>query len=755
MTFTRDCTAIAVPRRTRFYALFLVGTIFFAYHYVLLDSDLPDGSKDAQPQPTTSSDEDWKTRAQALELQVRELQAKLKLGAHENAFVEKSQPYRISLEDDLPGIEGSGDLDGILNAPKTTKTSARDSRTYRNTPGTRQHGGVHNEVLYMQSDRQLNIPTWDKSRPLPAWWEETQRLIKELEARPNMGPLPDKYILVDVCIWLGYNNVRYILENGALFAELAGRTLVFPEYVYMRACDESDLCRLYGTLEDLAYAPDNKFPRWTVPTNEIWDLPEIRKRHNIITTSEFVKIQLVKHGIVVEDPKEWIESRGGELGAAQPLNIGMAFLDVNSSLTMESRDFLDEWYPYNSNQMSFDDIDPLPNHGALPSLAEASKDNPVPPHPMAPIWSFKYGPDMSVNWTTENLQAIRWAEDYSSTFVNPNGGGIIPVGFKQMYASIKSDYVHWIEGIHRFGWPPCQFTSEEGRDRFIEIVVKDLKVHPDIVAAREAMFAKLQQWVGGEGRTYQAVHLRQGDMIALGYFPKIDPDEFARVVAYTLWRHRMRVSNKDDPVSQLNRDGLHSDRRPDECDSDVRVMKQGEIVWSLDGTKREASEGEERPVTWDEMMACMDKTFYFATDSTDPAMVQAMRKYGSFQIEDLIDAEFFEKHMKIAAFGDLKGIVEQWMMANARYFLGSFMSSVSGGVLNNRLLLGKSPQSSSFLSFHSKWTQLVDDIYYQNKLPSLSESERTEWIAEYNRRKSDRANLPRRGFQDWQGDALY
>jgi len=71
-----------------------------------------------------------------------------------------------------------------------------------------------NYISYkMQSEGQrrfssIDIPYWDPRRPLPEWFVETQKFIRRMETENRPYPFFERYLVYDVNIWLGLNNIR-------------------------------------------------------------------------------------------------------------------------------------------------------------------------------------------------------------------------------------------------------------------------------------------------------------------------------------------------------------------------------------------------------------------------------------------------------------------------------------------------------------------------------------------------------------------
>ena len=86
--------------------------------------------------------------------------------------------------------------------------------------------------------------------------------------------------------------------------------------------------------------------------------------------------------------------------------------------------------------------------------------------------------------------------------------------------------------------------------------------------------------------------------------------------------------------------------------------------------------------------------FYLATDERSQEGLSVLKDGGAVFISDLldpVDRRMFGPELLIT---DVLAEVEQVVLSHAGFFYGSVLSSVSGGVINQRGLLGKDPRTS-------------------------------------------------------------
>eukprot|EP00047_Mylnosiga_fluctuans_P009626 m.263717 g.263717 ORF g.263717 m.263717 type:complete len:734 (-) comp27179_c0_seq1:84-2285(-) len=61
--------------------------------------------------------------------------------------------------------------------------------------------------------------------------------------RPHApGPKPERFLVVDGQLHLGFNNVLFVLQIALHMARLLGRRLAFPEHIHMRVCADAIAC---------------------------------------------------------------------------------------------------------------------------------------------------------------------------------------------------------------------------------------------------------------------------------------------------------------------------------------------------------------------------------------------------------------------------------------------------------------------------------------------------------------------------------
>lgn len=83
------------------------------------------------------------------------------------------------------------------------------------------------------------------------------------------------------------------------------------------------------------------------------------------------------------------------------------------------------------------------------------------------------------------------------------------------------------------------------------------------------------------------------------------------------------------------------------------------------------------------------RRFYLATDETDPTSLAYFRTRGGVLLSDLLSPADSALLSWPANYNDVLSVVEQQVLARADYFVGSELSSTTGGAVNLRIRAGK------------------------------------------------------------------
>jgi len=109
------------------------------------------------------------------------------------------------------------------------------------------------------------------------------------------------YFARDYSLWLGWNNMRYIIEASVLQASLLNRTLIIPSFVYARHCEYPlGVCAAFAEMVNRGDAMGSDQWRllsweeqmgWKVPMEKMIDMQGLRDAHAVVTMSEYLSLR--------------------------------------------------------------------------------------------------------------------------------------------------------------------------------------------------------------------------------------------------------------------------------------------------------------------------------------------------------------------------------------------------------------------------------------------------------------------------------
>ncbi|GAA5860426.1 hypothetical protein JCM3774_000415 [Rhodotorula dairenensis] len=217
----------------------------------------------------------------------------------------------------------------------------------------------------------------------------------------------------------------------------------------------------------------------------------------------------------------------------------------------------------------------------------------------------------------------------------------------------EADIVYLAGNLHDQRKPGgCWFSTADARDQFTQTVVRGIRAPREIrtVGARlaERMQARTTSAGGGRQRSWMAAHLRRGDFVEIAWSPARDPRvHFDKLVAEL----------------EVGRAALAEHAPSDRLDS---VSRQGD-------------------------------PFYLATDETNSTSLAYFRSRGAVLLSDLLTPADSDLLSWPGHYADVLSVVEQEVLGRASYFVGSELSSTTGGAVNVRTRHGKPQWSWSVL----------------------------------------------------------
>lgn len=518
----------------------------------------------------------------------------------------------------------------------------------------------------------------DDCRPAPAYpiiqettdeWplDRLQRMVDETKG----------YYARDYSLWLGWNNIRYIIEAGLLQAGLMNRTLIVPSYVYARGCEFSlDVCAAFVEMVNRGDAigwdewrewPIEKQMGWKIPIGMMIDMTHLRETHAVLTMSEYLKLHSLPADIE-QGNGQWSDSTY----RIHSRPIPNAWWDPPGVVRVEQQRppfVLDETSP--ASVRAFEARDRVKEKIDL--MMETQKQNVLD-------W-------VPIQKTLESLQLDASEELNAELFVRAAGFEVLHTyqgarGFdliKSVVTPIKQiarmsevhgmldDYGTWtdevvhLEGeVHLYRKPGnLRFTSVANLQYFTRTVLYNLRSLSDLAALAERVDERMRERT--EGRLWRAAHLRRGDFVTYGWTDN------------SLEKHVESVKDKLSRASSAWND-----------------IRNGQQAHTFD-----IPDAHLNPALFEGDAPRNDDPFYIATDERDPTALDYIRSQGGILIMDLLKPEDRNIVGWPLLVTDILALTEQHVMARAAYFYGYGASSVAGGVLNLRAVNGWDPRTTN------------------------------------------------------------
>ncbi|KAG8216527.1 hypothetical protein J3R82DRAFT_6643 [Butyriboletus roseoflavus] len=501
----------------------------------------------------------------------------------------------------------------------------------------------------------------------------------------------------DYSLWLGWNNMRYIIETAVLHGRILNRTTIIPSFVYARAC-EFDLatCATYATMVNRGDAthsdewrnlPIEQQMAWRVPISVMFNLTHLQQSHAVITTSDYLRL----HNISVD-----LESTDGHWDV-DTYHVQDMMGDTWPSLHAIEN----EWYdPDDFVRLDFIPQDMRLRGGWSLEGGDASRDQ-------VGSWTNTTTDSEIYRALTEVLPQGRPVVDWShvrmivadgervtsTSSVEELGGVLRENGFEVVYtydgaagADAVKDVVlpiyeavprHQIRGLYEDfhnisarvlllrgevhnGRKPgsLYFTSAASQARFSQTVLYDMRLIDAILSLAERINDRMLAL--NSGRLWMAAHMRRGDFTRYGW--AMEPD-FAAHLA----RIKKHLNTGRNTLASMH-GGTASVYNVPDAHPDLSLV-------TLDPPNP-------------------DDKYYIATDERDPENLNYLREQGAVLISDLLTKEDHREFGWPILLTDVLALVEQAVMSHAAYFYAHAFSSVAGGVMNLRAGLGKDPRTA-------------------------------------------------------------
>ncbi|KZT58173.1 hypothetical protein CALCODRAFT_540247 [Calocera cornea HHB12733] len=494
------------------------------------------------------------------------------------------------------------------------------------------------------------------------------------------------YYARDWSLWLGWNNIRYIVETSLSQASLLNRTLIVPSYVYMRSCEYPHAaCAAFAKQVNRGDAvgtdewrdlPEEDQQAWMMPIGRMMDMDRLKEAGwNLVTGEEFA---------LLEGLGEWELGNGSfplhfpapEHAAqdTEPMHIPLTVHHIsnyayepNNTLRIDRLLPLGPSAPRGSKlvtQQTLESLAPLLDslHAGLPiAWTEASA------YVRRDLGNEMKDPEveMAVRWAGfERVWGLGTPHDMTKSVASPSSYLVEPsrtLAFSQEFGGLDARVVH-LEGEIHMGHPPggLYFGTAQAANDFATMVVKDMRPAREVEELGKRLARKMSERV--QGRMWSAAHMRRGDFVRYGWAQ-------AQSIQTHLERIRLQLTHGREVLESIQMHGPA--KRPK-----IAGFPSDESLWALDTPER-------------------GEAFYLATDDRNASSLSAIRDFGGVMLSDLLTERDREDLVGWPLlFTDVLSQVEQEVMARAAFFFGSRLSSVSGGVLNMRIAQGRDPRTA-------------------------------------------------------------
>ncbi|KAI6001551.1 hypothetical protein F5J12DRAFT_723489 [Pisolithus orientalis] len=501
----------------------------------------------------------------------------------------------------------------------------------------------------------------------------------------------------DYSLWLGWNNMRYIIETALLHGRILNRTSIIPSFVYARACEfDIHTCAAWATMvnrgdavgsDEWRLLPYEKQMAWRIPISLMFNLTHIRETHPVVTVSEFLRL----HNISAD-----VETGRGDWDTEAYHHISSTGERKPSLRIIEN-----DWY----DPGEIVRVDRIPDdmrerggwtpEGGDSSRAQIGSWNTTSdtslyhalmdhvPSQSWPVLSWKDvrmivedGERITSQSSDEEVQDVLKENGFEALYTYDGAAGMdavkdvaLPIleaapreriqGLYEDFSQISTEVLLVRGEIHWTRKPGSLFfTTADNRARFTQTVLYDIRLTENVInlawKLRDRMLAI------NDGRLWMAGHMRRGDFVRLQWAMEAD-----------FKAHLARVKMHLEEGRHI----LESIHGGNVTTYDVPDAKPDPSLSYLDP-----------PLP--------DDKFYIATDERDPGNLAYLREQGAILISDLLTFEDRREFGWAIMLTDVLALLEQSLLSHAAYFYAHAFSSVAGGVMNLRASLGADPRTA-------------------------------------------------------------
>ncbi|BGP22089.1 proteophosphoglycan ppg4 [Rhodotorula toruloides] len=490
---------------------------------------------------------------------------------------------------------------------------------------------------------------------------EEQYALPTREALRHIVSDEPQYLVKDGWATYGYNNGRYMLEATLLMAKIAGRIPVIPDSVWARSCaTDKATCAEHALryFEHRNEHEDAVGAKWNddgaaykLGIENFLDIPHLRKTYGpLLTYTEYLHLYSI-------DPALYDESLRWNVTNYTPPGL--------STATMSEQEFQDQTFVRVDRPpqvRSKDEMLADAPHLSTETVKRALEGKPAWSLAAARDALRRRGEDAVADddsrflWQLGEAGAVLlWTYSdevlMNKAMARPSTEVALPASIRPLSTALSSPPYSNASIVYLSGNLHDQrkaggvyFTSPSERDTYTQLVLSCIRAPPRVRRLGARLAEKMSARV--EGRRWVAAHLRRGDFVGISWAPERDPV-----------RHFERTREALERGKEVLRSHYGDDGR----------------------------------------LPPSDDPFYLATDETNTTSLSYFRSRGALLLSDLLTPRDSALLGYPAAYTDVLAVVEQQVLASSDYFVGSEMSSTSGGAVNGRLAMGREEWSWGLL----------------------------------------------------------
>lgn len=526
------------------------------------------------------------------------------------------------------------------------------------------------------------ITTTEDATPTPS-----EGIIKqddpELEELRTMVSKTKGYFARDWSLYLGWNNMRYIIEAALEQSRLLNRTLILPSFVYARACEwEIEFCAAFAPMVNRGKAvhsdawdnlPAYQQIAYRIPIEMMLDIPHLRKLgHPVLLTSQFLRLS----GL---DDSE-LETTDGHFDREQYLGtrkdgskvtlfeVKLNDYDPKRVVRVDrSRPLTEKFGRFahgdvgTASMKLWEKVIAKEDHTMikLEEARDAVKESMQDPLDDEELERVLGEMGWIVVHTWDGWSGMEWLKSVVKPIKQ-----VAPLrsirGWQEDYAFLDHDVV-LLEGEIHLGRKPGAmfFSTPEARDGYARIVLESVRPIDKIRELGETLAERMRRRVGG--RMWMAGHMRRGDFIREGW-----------VMEHSIGDHLLRIKEHLANGSRILH-GIHE--RQEVITFGVPDVEPDQTQITL-----------EPPEDGDPL--------FLATDERFANNIIWLQQNNAVLISGLLTPQDRQEFGWPLMITDVLAQLEQVVLSHSYYFYAHAMSSLAGGAVNMRAAKGKDYRTS-------------------------------------------------------------